>query len=190
MYKLLLVLTIIASSFSCVSEEHYQSNINRQADITTTYEFPAGQNAWQDKEGKLVALEEEQGMVETNIGQAFKQAFAFSFVNKYAIIVNGTTAFYSITENKPVFYVSDLPTNLVIAKMTIEENKNRRYFNLVHNRNSSVAYVHPVSAQVDYDWAKTQNGKYKITVTTPLESGEYAICGARNMQYFVYCFKN
>lgn len=189
MHKAVILLLISLIGVSCVSEEHYTGNINRLDNITVSHNFPEGQDVWYESNGKLIEVEKAQGGVEGDVGQAVKQAFMVSFVNKFRLTSKGKSAYNSVKESNPVFYTKTIPTDLTIARLSIDYTKNQRYATFVNNRNSNSAYVHPISDNIDFDWAKTQNGKYKIMITTPLGIGEYAIIGASDMQYYMYSFK-
>jgi len=191
MLKLTLSLILCSLTFSCISNEYYQSDINRIDNVVVDHKFPINQDAWYHQPGqtKLIELERTKCGAEANVGQAVKQALLVSFVNKFSIHAPGTTAYTKITETTPVFFTRYNPENLTIARMQVDSVRNRRFINLVNNRNANTAYVDPVADNVNFNWAKTQNGKYKIIVTTPLEKGEYGIFSAKDNKYYVFSFK-
>ncbi len=91
------------------SKDPYENKVTRENNVNVDYSFPQAEEVWYENDSKLVPIEGETGYVEESIGQAFKQAFLFSFTSKFAILANGTKAYDVVKGNKHVFYIRNKP---------------------------------------------------------------------------------
>lgn len=157
------------------SKDPYANKVTRENNVKVDYSFPQAEEVWYENDSKLVSIEGEAGYVEGSIGQAFKQAFLFSFTNKFAILANGTKAFDIVKGNHHVFYIRNKPTESGIARLTVQNQKNRRFVWAVNRVGSNEANFYPPEDAIAFRWAKTQKGVYKITISDNLSTGEYAI---------------
>jgi hypothetical protein len=173
------------------SKDPYANKVTRVKNVKTSHFFSKNDSVWFEKKYKLVPLEAETGYVEASIGQAFKQAFLFSFTNKFAILANDTKSFDVIKSKHPIFYVKSKPTETGIARLTVQADRGRRYIWLVNRVGSNQAHFHPPEDSIAFEWAKTQKGVYKLTVKDSLAPGEYAIISPNQSRkgYDLYSFR-
>jgi len=109
------------------TEDPYAYKVTREENVKVDYSFPQSEEVWCEENSKLIPIEGEAGYVQKSIGQAFKQAFLFSFTSKYAILANGIKAFDVVKGNHPVFYIRNQPTESGIARLTVDKEINRRF---------------------------------------------------------------
>lgn len=167
----------------------YAHKVTREKNIEVNYSFPQSDNLWYVEDAKLKPMDSVMGYTESSIGQAFKRAFLFSFVNKYAILINGTTAFTTIKGNNLVFYTRMEPGNIGIARLTVQQQRNRRFIWNINRIGSSMAHFYPPKDSIAYKWAKTQKGVYQITIADEMTNGEYAIITTSIYGIKAYCFR-
>ncbi len=172
------------------SEDPYAHKVTREENVKVDYSFPQTEEVWYENDAKLIPIEGEVGYVEKSIGQEFKKAFLFSFTTKYAILANGLKAFDTIESNHPVFYIRNKPTEAGIARLTVQNDINRRYVWAVQMVGTNEAHFYPPEDEIAFRWAKTQEGVYRITITDELSAGEYAIITPAPIKkgYYVYGF--
>lgn len=137
------------------------------------------------KDGKLTEMDYVKGYTEASIGQAFKQHFLFSFKNKTAIIMENVKAKLRLNDPSPVFYTRYNPTEIGIAKFTVQDVKNRRYIFVVSQIGSTLGNIYPKEHDILFDYEKLPEGIYKITLKNSLPTGEYGIALS---SYRVYDF--
>lgn len=172
-------------------KDPYADKVTRVENVTVNYAFSENDSVWFEKNHQLVPIEGETGYVEASIGQAFKQAFLFSFKNKFAIFSNQTKSFDVIKTKRPVFYVKSKPTETGIARLTVQAERGRKFVWLVNRVGSNQANFYPPEDSIAFEWAKTQKNVYKLTVKDIITPGEYAIIAPNKSRkgYELYSFR-
>ena len=161
----------------------------REPDITTSITFPSHGDFWYIKERLPIEMESEAGYIEASIGQAFKQALLFSFTNKFAVVVHNTNAFLKFDKGVSTFYTRGNPSEIGIIRFTVQPEKNRRYVWVVSQVGSNAGFFYPESDDIPFSYAKMSNGIYRITLTKPLNAGEYGLVAAGGATgYLAYSF--
>lgn len=134
----------------------------------------ADAKVWFDEGGQQIVLRGQAGYLEASIGQAFKQAFLFSFKNRVAVLVSGMQAKQRFSQAPTVIYTRFEPEMGGVARFTPQEKKNRRYFWLTSRVGSNQAEVFPPEDDMKFDVEELSDGVYKLTFRQPLTPGEYA----------------
>lgn len=140
--------------------------------------FSADGNAWLSGSSGIIQLDGIAGYVEASIGQAFKQAFLFSFTNKFAIIARGTKANARLSGAPTTLYTRYNPSEIGIARLTVQPENDRRYIWVVHRKGSNQGEFHPKEDDITFSHEKTPEGVFKLTPTKPLSPGEYGLIAA------------
>lgn len=140
---------------------------------------PQNMKVWTQVRGRLVELGGVAGYSEASIGQAFKQAFLFSFKNKTAIIARGTKAKMRFADAPTVLYTRYEPSEIGVVRFTVqtEENKNRRYVWVVSQVGSNQGEFYPPEDNVTFTDESTPDGAHKLTLNKALTPGEYGLIG-------------
>jgi hypothetical protein len=134
-------------------------------------------DVWTLVDGQPLEIPGIAGSVEASIGQAFKQAFLFSFKSKMAVIAQGTSAKTRLSASPTVFYTRYRPSEIGVARFTVQSDRNRRYFWLVAPMGATRGEVEPPEHDMKFTDERTDDGSYKLTFKAPFAPGEYVLVG-------------
>jgi len=146
-------------------------------------------DVWLVANGKPVEIPSVSGYVEESIGQAFKQAFLFSFKNKMAITARGTKATMRFATPPTTIYTRYKPSEIGVARLTVQPTKERRYIWVVSRVGSNSGEFYPSEDDMKFTDERAPDGTYKLTLKAPLTPGEYALIAyGGNTGYIVHDF--
>jgi hypothetical protein len=144
---------------------------------------------WLPKGGAVMEVGGVAGYVEASIGQAFKQAFLFSFTNKFAVIARGVSARTRIAERPTMLYSRLAPSEIGIVRFTVQSDNDRRYVWVVSRVGSNAGEFYPPEDNVPFDDEPMPGGVHKLVLRQALTDGEYGlIAPGGNTGYTIYDF--
>ncbi|MDZ7578215.1 MAG: hypothetical protein U0904_08595 [Candidatus Nanopelagicales bacterium] len=148
-------------------------------------------DVWVVVHGARVEIPSVKGFVEASIGQAFKQALLFSFKNKMAIIARGAEAKTHFAEPFAVMFTRHRPSEIGIARLTVETKEDRRYVDAVSQVGGTLGEFHPPEDNIEFADERMADGSYKLAIKEPLTPGEYGLIVAddKRMGYEIYEFR-
>ncbi len=147
---------------------------------------PSTLEVWTIENGNSVEIPSVSGYVEASIGQAFKQAFLFSFKNKMAVLVHGTNAKTHFTAAPPIIYTRYKPSEIGVARLTVQSDKERRYIWVVSRVGSNSGEFYPPEDDMKFTDERTPEGTYKLTFKAQLTPGEYALIAPEGKTGYVF----
>jgi hypothetical protein len=155
----------------------------RATDFSPTGRF------WVSNQGHLLEVRGVAGYVEASIGQAFKQAFLFSFTNKMAVIARGQKARLRLGADPGAVYTRLDPSEIGVVRFTVQPDDDRRYIWVVSRVGSNQGEFYPSEDDMKFDDEEVAPGVYKLKVRSDLVGGEYGlIAPGGNTGYVVYDF--
>lgn len=149
---------------------------------------PSGK-VWLSAGGKFIEARSSAGYVEASIGQAFKQAFLFSFTNKFAVIARGAKAKLRLTRSPDVIYTRHEPSEVGVARLTVQQDDDRRFIWVVARVGSNEGEFYPEEDNFTFQDEIAEDGVHNLTLARSLPAGEYAlIAPGGNTGYLIYDF--
>lgn len=138
----------------------------------------AKSEVWVVAKEKRIEIPSVTGYVEASIGQAFKQAFLFSFKNKFAIIAKGTKAATRFATSPSTIYTRYNPSEIGVARLSVQQKMDRRYIWVVSRVGSNEGEFYPPEDDMKITSERLADGTYRLTFKAPLPPGEYGLIAA------------
>jgi hypothetical protein len=144
---------------------------------------------WAVAGGTLIEIPSVSGWVKADIGQAFKQAFLFSFENKMKIFARGTKAKIRFSVPPSTIYTRYKPSEIGVARLTVQSDEDRRYVWVVSQVGSNAGEFEPPENDMKFTDERAADGTYRLTFKAPLTPGEYGlIATGGKTKYLVHEF--
>ena len=127
------------------------------------------------RDGKLIEMDYVAGSMQASIGNAFKRAFMFSMHDEAALIIQGESAKFRITEKVPVFRFSVNPEGRFLIVRFVKDIERHIRYVMLYRRPGSTDWVTKPGEEIAIEYTKEQDGYYIVRPKTDLQPGEYGI---------------
>lgn len=151
--------------------------------------FSASGKVWVQNGSQFTEVPSVAGYSEASIGQAFKQAFLFSFTSKVAVIARGTKARLRLSTAPATIYTRLSPSEIGVVRFTVQTDDNRRYVWVVSRVGSNAGEFYPEEDNITFADESAGDGVSKLTLKKPLTPGEYGLVAPGGTTgYVIYDF--